>query len=115
MDQAFAVHARGAVIQPVVERLLIANGIGSLPDTIETVSPAFGRKYTRTSDAVWAISTGVVADDIADGLLVALPVDTAETTGPVGLTMRVDTPPSLATQMLMQAVRDTAAAVDDHP
>jgi len=102
----------GAVIQPFVERLLIANGIGNLPDTVETVSPSFGRKYTRTSDAVWAISTGVVADDIADGVLVPLPVETGETTGPVGLTTRADAPPGLATQMLMQAVRDKAAELD---
>lgn len=110
-DFTVLVPPPGAVIQSVVERLLIANGIGSLPDRVETVSPAFGRKYTRMSDAVWAISTGVVTDDIADGVLVELPVDTGETTGPVGLTMRADTPPSLATQMLMQAIRHTATAL----
>jgi LysR family pca operon transcriptional activator len=108
-DYTVLVPPPGAAIQPYVERLLIVNGIGSLPDTVETVSPAFGRKYLRESDAVWAISTGVVADDIADGLLVELPVETEGTTGPVGLTTRADAPPGLATQMLMQAVREVAA------
>ncbi len=100
----------GSIIRPYVDRLLIAQGVGALPDRIETVSMAFGRSYTRTSDAVWIISQGVVADDLADGLLVALPFAGDPTTsGPVGLTVRADVPPGLATQMLMQAVRDVAA------
>ena len=100
----------GSIIRPYVDRLLIAHGVGALPDRIETVSMAFGRSYTRTSDAVWIISQGVVADDLADGLLVALPfASDPTTTGPVGLTTRADVPPGLATQMLMQAVRDVAA------
>ena len=100
----------GSIIRPYVDRLLIAQGVGALPDRIETVSMAFGRSYTRTSDAVWIISQGVVADDLADGLLVALPfASDPATTGPVGLTTRADIPPGLATQMLMQAVRDVAA------
>ena len=41
-DYTVLVPPPGAVIQPFVERLLIANGIGRLPDTIETVSPASG-------------------------------------------------------------------------
>ena len=100
----------GSIIRPYVDRLLIANGVGALPDRIETVSMAFGRSYTRSSDAVWIISHGVVADDLADGLLAALPfASDPATTGPVGLTVRADVPPGLTTQMLMQAVRDVTA------
>jgi LysR family pca operon transcriptional activator len=97
-----------SIIRPYVDRLLIANGVASYGDRIETVSMPFGRSYARSSDAVWIISNGVVADDLADGLLVELPVDTSETMGPVGLTSRADAPPGLAAQMLMQAVRETA-------
>jgi len=99
----------GSIIRPYVDRLLIANGIPALPDRVDTVSMAFGRIYTRTTDAVWIISDGVVRNDIVDGLLAELPVDTRETLGPVGITIRTDMPPSLPTQMLMQAVRDVAA------
>lgn len=67
-----------------MERLLITNGVGSLPTQIETVSDAFGRAFVRDSDAVWIISEGVAAHDVAEGKLVALPIDTSETTGPVG-------------------------------
>lgn len=107
-DHTVLLPIEGSIIRPFVDRFLIANGVAAIPDRIETVSMAFGRNYTRNSDAVWIISHGVVADDLADGLLVELPVETAPTMGPVGLTTRADTPPSLAAQMLMQAVRDVS-------
>src|SRR5690606_14543326 len=67
---------RASIIRPFVESFLIANGIAGLPNQIETVSDAFGRAFVRASDAIWIISQGVVAGDIADGTLVTLPIDT---------------------------------------
>ncbi len=99
-----------SVIRPTVERLLIAHGVGRLRDDIETVSDAFGRTYTRTTDAVWIISKGVVAADLTDGTLALLPVDTAETLGPVGLTTRAGATLSPAAQMLVQSIRDVVAS-----
>jgi LysR family pca operon transcriptional activator len=98
----------GSIIRPLVDRFLIAHGIASLPDQIETVSMAFGRRYTRMTDAVWLISRGVVAEDLTDGVLAELPVATETTTGPVGLTTRADIPPSLPAVMLMQTIRAAA-------
>jgi LysR family pca operon transcriptional activator len=98
----------GSIIRPLVERFLITHGIATIPDQIETVSMAFGRRYTRMTDAVWIISRGVIADDLADGVLAELPVATEGTTGPVGLTTRADTPPSLPAVMLMQTIREAA-------
>lgn len=102
---------RGSIIRPVVENFLIANGVASLPSQIETVSDAFGRAFVRDSDAIWIISNGVVARDIADGILAALPVDTSETKGPVGLTVRTDSIPSLALSILMQTIREAALEI----
>jgi LysR family transcriptional regulator, pca operon transcriptional activator len=51
----------------------------------------------------------VVADEIQSGTLVALPVDTTETRGPVGLTMRTDAAPSPAFSILLQTIREAAA------
>ncbi|WP_411956176.1 pca operon transcription factor PcaQ [Arvimicrobium flavum] len=102
---------RGSIIRPFVERLLIANGVASLPNQIETVSDAFGRAFVRSSDAVWIISLGVVADDIAEGVLATLPIDTSETKGPVGLTMRTDAPLSLPMDLLVQTIREAAKGV----
>jgi LysR family pca operon transcriptional activator len=100
---------RNSVIRPIVEQYLIANGVPALPTQIETVSDAFGRAFLRISDAVWIISEGVVAADIADGVLAALPMETTDTRGPVGLTMRADTLPSLPLTLLIQAIRAVAS------
>lgn len=100
-----------SVIGPVVDQFLLAHGVAPLPTRIETVSDAFGRAFLRISDAIWIISEGVVAADIADGTLVMLPLDTADTSGPVGLTMRADMQPSLPLALLMQTIRESADAL----
>ncbi|UJW84203.1 pca operon transcription factor PcaQ [Devosia sp. SL43] len=97
-----------SVIRRVVERMLLAQGVTNLRDQVETVSNAFGRSYVRQTDAIWFISEGVVAEDLADGMLSVLPFDTRETIGPVGLTTRTDTTPTLAATTFMQAVRLTS-------
>jgi LysR family pca operon transcriptional activator len=97
-----------SVIRPFVDRLLVGHGITSVRDEVETVSDAFGRAYVQQSDAIWIISQGVVANDVARGQLARLPVDTDETLGPVGFTTRSDSVQSLATAALMQAVRGVA-------
>jgi LysR family pca operon transcriptional activator len=98
----------GSIIRPLVDRFFVGHGTATIPDQIETVSMAFGRRYTRMTDAVWIISRGVIADDLADGVLVELPVESEETSGPVGLTTRADIPPSLPAVMLMQTIREAA-------
>lgn len=80
----------GSAIRPLVDRYLIAHGVGDIEHRLESVSGAFGRVYTRQSDAIWIISAGVVANEIADGRMVALPFDTTITRGPVGLMHRPD-------------------------
>lgn len=110
-DYPVLMPTRGSIIRPFVEQLLIANGIANLPNQIETVSDSFGRAFVRSSDAIWIISTGVVAADISDGILVTLPVDTSETKGPVGLTMRTDAVPSMPLSILVQTIREAAGEV----
>ncbi len=98
-----------SVIRPAVDRLLLAHGVSASRGQIETVSNAFGRSYVRQTDAIWIISEGVVAKDVAEGQLALLPVDADETLGPVGFTTRTDTAPSLATTNFMRVVRGVAA------
>ena len=102
---------RASIIRPFVDSFLIANGIAGVANLIETVSDAFGRAFVRESDAIWIISEGVVAADIAEGGLAALPIDTSETKGPVGLTMRADAAPSMPLSILMQTIREVADKV----
>lgn len=100
-----------SVIRPLVDRMLIANGVTQIRDEVETVSNAFGRAYIRQTDAIWIISEGVVAEDLAEGQLIMLPADTTETMGPVGLTTRTDTLSTLAAESFKQAVRAVAATL----
>ena len=99
-----------AAIRPLVDRLMIAHGIAEPPRAIESVSGAFGRSMALSSDAVWIISSGVVAQDLEAGRLVRLPVDTTLTAGPVGLMVRADEerPPSV--QLFSRAVSVTLQA-----
>lgn len=98
-----------SVIRRMVDRMLLAQGVTVLRDEIETVSTAFGRAYVRQSDAIWLISEGVVSKDVQEGQLALLPVDTSDTSGPVGFTTRIDTAPTPAMTAIMQAVREVAA------
>ena len=100
-----------AAIRPLVERLLIAQGVPPLRDRIETVSGAFGRNFARRSDAVWIISEGVVAQDIAEERLCALPLETGLTAGPVGPMTRPDDTPSRARQIFVTALEQAAGAI----
>lgn len=94
----------GSAIRPLVERVLIAHGIGEIPQKIESVSGAFGRNFVKSSDAIWIISSGVVSNEIAEGSLVRLPFDNTITSGPVGLMMRPDSQPSPASEIFKLAV-----------
>ncbi|MEL6125564.1 MAG: pca operon transcription factor PcaQ [Pseudomonadota bacterium] len=98
-----------AAIRPLVDRWLIAQGIGQIPDRIETVSGAFGRIHARTTDAVWIISGGVVAAELADGVLARLPFDTSLTSGPVGLMTR----PDMARTEIVEVFQRAVTAVID--
>ncbi|MBP1845830.1 LysR family pca operon transcriptional activator [Rhizobium petrolearium] len=110
-DYPVLMPTRGSIIRPSVEQFLIANGVATLPVQVETISDAFGRVFVRSSEAVWIISAGVVAGDVADGTLATLPIDTSETRGPVGLTIRADSNPSAPLSILMQTIRQAAAEI----
>lgn len=110
-DYPVLMPTRGSIIRPFVEQFLIANGAGPITTQIETVSDSFGRAFVRSSDAVWIISSGVVAGDITDGILATLPIDTSETKGPVGLTLRADATPSMPMSILMQNIRKAASEI----
>jgi LysR family pca operon transcriptional activator len=101
----------GAAIRPLVDRWCLAQGLTGFADRIDCVSGAFGRNYLRASEALWFISEGVVAQDRADGQLVALALDLGLTAGPVGLMTRPETAPSRSQQLLVRALQEAAEAL----
>ena len=88
---------------------MLAHGVGLIRNTIEARSSEFCRQFLRDSDAVWMVSLGAVEHDIDDGLLCRLNVDTGETQGAVGLTVRTDSNPSPMLQLMMDTISRTAA------
>jgi len=96
------------VMRPIIDRFLIAHGVGALPNSIEARSPDFCRQYVLDSDAVWMISRGVVVHDIHDGALRVLNVDTSDTQGSVGLTVRAGSDPSPTLRMMMDTLERVA-------
>jgi len=102
------VPTKSGLLRPVIDRFWVAHGIVTLPDYIEARSPDFCRQYALSSDAVWLISHGVVAHDLENGTLRALHVDTSDTQGSVGFTIRVDTDPSPSLRQLMDTIASVA-------
>lgn len=77
-----------ALIRPPVDDYLAANGLSGLRPMIETVSLALGRGLCLGSDALWFISQGVVAHEIASGEMIELPTGARFLSGAVGVTQR---------------------------
>lgn len=96
---------KGSIIRPFVDRLFIEQGFAEPPMTVETVSDSFGRAFVRQHRAIWIISRGVVAAEIASGAFVVLPVDTASTQGSVGLHRRSDRGDKPALDVLASILR----------
>lgn len=95
----------GAAIRPLIDRFMIAHGHMEWSGRLETVSGAFGRSMTLgPSRAVWVISQGVVARDIAAGRIVTLPIDTTSMAGPVGFLARSEEDPTPAAKLFRQAL-----------
>lgn len=99
---------KGAAIREQVDRMVLSSG-ADLNRQIETISGAFGRNMTRNSDVIWAISRGTVAPELETGTFVALPIDCASSSGPVGLMMRADEEPAPIARLFCHA---TQKAVD---
>lgn len=98
------------IMRPVVDRFLIANGVGAVPHAIEARSVDFCRQYVLESDSVWIISRGVVEYDLKNGTLAALDIDTSDTRGAVGLTIQADRNPSPTLRLMMDTVASVAKA-----
>jgi len=107
----FIMPGQGSIIRPEIDRLFLVEGVAGPAARIETTDPSFSRAYVRAGDAVWAISHGVVADDLDAGTLVRLPLSTSVSGGPVGLTTRAGHAPSPQTELLLDAVREIARSL----
>lgn len=95
-----------AIIRRSVDQLLQVLRIDPPVSSIETVAHSFSRVYTIESNAVWIISEGVAAHDIATGALCKLPTDTEVSKGAVGYTLRVEAEIETATRLFVETLVD---------
>jgi LysR family pca operon transcriptional activator len=105
-----------SAIRSLVARLLISQGVPLFRNRIESASSAFGRAVTLADPrTVWVISYGVVANDLAEGRLVALDLDTSATAGAVGVMSRANEVRSVAARafisVLLRVAPDAALSV----
>lgn len=100
---------QGTAIRHTADSFLLARGLGQPARTIETLSVSVARAYALTSQAVWISPHGAVAQDLASGALVQLPVSMAGTEELVGLSLRADMKPTQAQAEVIDALRVLAA------
>ena len=102
---------RRSIIRPLVDRLLLTHGISTPAKAIETVSDSFGRAMVARHDAIWIISKGVVAAELASGAFVRLDVDMTETQGAVGITTRLGIDMTSSLQLFLQTIRASISQI----
>ena len=105
--------SQGSAIRSIVDRFFVEHGIGEVPRRLETVSGAFGRVFVQGSDAVWIVSEGVVANEIANGLLACVPFNTDTTLGPIGIMQREDAEDSPARRQFGRVLREVIDTSQD--
>ena len=99
----------GAVIGPLVRAYLRSIGQDELAPAFETVSLAFGREVLLRTDAIWFISRGVVAHELANGSLRAVPLNAPMMAGPVGISLRDNLPESAEIAAMIDALQHATA------
>lgn len=112
LDLPLLLPPEGTIIRQEVSRFLAREGVGRLPDLIETTSSDFQRAYIAATDAVAAIPRGVVQSDLSAGDLVELDIARGELEGPVGLTTNPEIKPAGAVATFLQRVRDHSFDTD---
>lgn len=99
----------GTRVREASDQFFMTAGVGLPTRYIETIDVSFGRSFVLQSNAIWCVPFGAIENDVRNGTLVRLRLDTSVTSGPVGLTLRADRLPSAALQRLLDEVRAAAA------
>lgn len=101
----------GAVISGTVDRYLSSIGLPEIRGDFETVALPVGRKIVQSSDMLWFISRGVVAEELRLGTLVAVDIASPLLSGPVGISISRAAPLSVERSILSDCLRFCASNV----
>lgn len=83
-----AMPSRDTVTWQELQRAFVANGAALSPSRLETIYLQLSKNYVLRSNAVWACSASTARQDIQDGILVKLPVDSMLLESPLGIITR---------------------------
>ena len=87
-NHAWVVYPEGTVPRHNTESLVAAHGLAMPGSLTQTLDMAVARGMVLRSDAVWITPVGAVQQDLAEGRLQRLRVDSVGTEEPVGLLRR---------------------------
>ncbi|KIQ21989.1 LysR family transcriptional regulator [Variovorax paradoxus] len=90
LDYPLVVYGEGTIPRHNTESFLSARGLVLPTHALQTLDVAVARALVAVSDAVWVTPLGAARDELAQGRLVRLHIDTAGTEEPVGLLLRSD-------------------------
>jgi len=90
------VYGEGTIPRHHTESFFAALGIALPAHTLQTLDGALAAQLTAQSDAVWITPQGAAGEDLREGRLLRLRIDTTGTEEPVGLLLRSDAAPSAA-------------------
>lgn len=96
---------KGAVISGTVDRYLSSIGLPEMRGDFETVALPVGRKIVQSSDMLWFISRGVVAEELGLGTLIAVDLSSPLLSGPVGISVSRSAPLSVERSVLSECLR----------
>lgn len=99
---------KGAVIFGTVDRYLSSIGLPEMRGEFETVALPVGRKIVQSSDMLWFISRGVVAEELRLGTLSAVDLGSSLLSGPVGISVSRAAPLSVERSVLSDCLMMSA-------
>ena len=99
----------GALIRRTVNAYLSVLGLPDLRPALETVALAIGRGILAGSDAVWFISRGVVAEELARGEVVEIATGVRFLSGAVGVTQAQSATAHAGTDLLLRLLTSDTA------
>ena len=105
MEWPVVVSPKGTVPRQNAETLLSSQGCKMPASCVETLSASLSRQLTVDYNYVWFVPSGAVKEDLRQGTLTSLPVTTQGAGEPIGVLTRVDTPLSIAAQILLASIR----------
>lgn len=100
----------GTIIRTEMDKFVTARGYGPFPNKIETVSFEFTRAFLSRNRAVACVPLGAVRQELAEGRLVRLGVQSEELMGSVGMTYASDRDPTPEAALLREHMRRAARA-----